>query len=120
MQFHYFFEYALRLRDVVRVRDAKDEIDSACRLRSHVFNYVAPYSAVRNHHCLVVKRLDDCVDETHVLDFARHAASFDHVTDVVRPVEQDHHAGGEIAQRVLKCKADDEAQDAKAGEKRPE
>ena len=66
------------------------------------------------------EREDLGVDKTHVFDFAGYTSRRNDIADIVGPIDQYHHAGGEIAECVLKCEADDEAEYTETCEQRTE
>ena len=57
-------------------------------------------------------------EQADLVDGAGGAARFDVVADLERPEDDDHHAGGEIAQRILEREADGEAGGAEDGHQR--
>src|SRR5690606_30892378 len=115
---HDLEDRAPRRIDVVAVAHTDLEAQATERLMRIVDGLVAGDVAVRDHHVLVVGGEKPRVEHADVDHRPGRAAGFDEVARLERLEGEDHHAGGEVRQRILERETDGEARGAEYRDQR--
>ena len=113
-------QYSFRIGNIIAVGNSERHIHPALRLFRHVLDYTAPDQVVRQYDRLIVERQHRRIDETHLVNLAEYATYFDEVADIKRPVDQYHHPGRKIRQRILKRESNHETRNTETREQRAE
>lgn len=103
-------------RERIGVRDADRNVRTADRVARIVLDRGSEDHAVRRGDEESVRGLQDGGEESHLLDGAADTAAVDVVAELVRAQNQEHDAGGDVAERILHGEANGEAGGAEHGQ----
>jgi len=103
--------------DIVRVSDPELEVDATDGLSGHIRDDVSPDLAIRDDQGLVVDGQDRGRHEAHLAHLPEDAScAIDHVPHVVGSIDEDHHAGRKVSERVLERESNHKAGDPEPGQ----
>ena len=86
---------------VIGIGDAENKINATLPLSRDILDDPGPDQVVGQDNRLVVKSQEGRIYQAHLINLAENAARLDRVSDVKRPIEEDHHSGREIRQSIL-------------------
>jgi len=109
------FKYTLGFTDIVIVTNTHHQVDTSGGLGVDIGDYISSNAAVGNNDYLVVRSLQDGIEDGNAFYRARLAASSNVIPDLEGAEHDKHNSGGEVGQGILEGQTNCQAGSADNG-----